>query len=207
MFCIRYHHTWLSWFLCWDVRAYGDFQSGSGGTAYSGQVSGCPQSMGDRFSRGNCSGLNWLPLEAWNICFCSALWRSWFQCIVTSMIRAGVIWVLACQRLMSLHFPALSWRDALSLIGVWGERKRQKKAEEQKCLSNFSIIPQTPNALDMIIMFVHFLATCYTNKTVKSWLAWRLHETDTVLSCLCCWKFIPIESAVPEHWSHLATWL
>lgn len=101
---------------------------------------------------------------------------------------------------MSLHFPTLSWRDALSLIGVRGERIRQKKAEEQKCLSNFSIIPQTANVLDMIIMFVHFLATCYTNKTVKSWLAWRLHETDTVLSCLCCWKFIPIiESAVSEH--------
>lgn len=57
--------------------------------------------------------------------------RSGFRRIVARRIRHSVICVLACQGLMSLHFPTLSWCDALSVIGMWGERISQKKAEEQ----------------------------------------------------------------------------
>lgn len=54
-----------------------------------------------------------------------------FRRIVACRIRHSVICTLACQGLMSLHFPTLSWCDALSVIGMWGERISQKKTEEQ----------------------------------------------------------------------------
>lgn len=64
---------------------------------------------------------------------------------------------------MSLYFPSRSWCDALSMIGMLGEKISQKKTEEQSVCQISLSSPPTANAFDMIIMFVYFPATCYAN--------------------------------------------
>lgn len=85
---------------------------------------GCLQP--NQFTRSNC-----LDIVGFSNLLCGN-YGSWFQCFVAFRIRDGVIWVLACQGLMSLHFPTLSQCDAWSMIGMWREREYAKRKQKNK---------------------------------------------------------------------------
>lgn len=114
--------------------------------------SGNLQSMPDQFT-----GSNWSAIDCFSKLLVPELgvsaqlssnFRSCFQSIVAFGIRDGIIWLLTCQRLMSLHFPTPSSCDALNVIGMQGREKKPKYNRRTKCCQ---ATPSSPNLLMFLI--------------------------------------------------------
>lgn len=114
--------------------------------------SGNLESMPDQFTRSNWSATDCFPKllepELGVSVQLSSNFRSCFQSIVAFGIRDGVIWLLTCQRLMSLHFPTPSSCDALNVIGMQGREKKPKYNRRTKCCQ---ATPSSPNLLMFLI--------------------------------------------------------
>lgn len=126
----------------------------------------CPQSICNQFTRGNCSGADCSSklfhlkrgsyparLQFWGLGSVHCCFHDQTQC--NSSVSLPRIDEPALPNSVLMRCIEHDWHV--------GRENKPKENRRTKCLSNYSIIPQTANAFDMIIMLIYFPATCYTN--------------------------------------------